>query len=224
MTACVRKNMKTICLSVSVGTDTFGPPSTNLRVEMEPHFRGPGYWVSSSMSMSVHTGSHVDSPSHVFKTEQHTDTIDIDRLTGKPVVVRLKVGESQGIRPEHLQGHNIHEGDIVIIATGWSDKMWGKFPDYYTKSPYLTPEAAEYLARLKIRAVGFDFFEEYNARLPQFGSEDFVVHRTLLGAGVILMEHLTNLEALTGDAIFVAAPLRLHGVEGAPASFLALIP
>ncbi len=102
--------------------------------------------------------------------------------------------------------------------------MWGKFPDYYTKSPYLTKEAAEYLAELKIRAAGFDFFEEYNARLPQFGSEDFIVHRILLGAGVVLMEHLTNLEALTDDATFIAAPLRLHGVEGAPSSFLGLIP
>jgi arylformamidase len=218
--------MKVINLSVSVGTDTFGPPSTNLQVQMQPHFRGPGYWVSSSISMSVHTGSHVDSPSHVFKEASHVNEIAPERLVGKPVIVRLKdqVKESQGITPELFEGYNIREGDIVIIATGWSDKMWGKFPDYYTKSPYLTPEAAKYLAQLKIRAVGFDFFEEYSARLPQFGSEDFVVHRILLGAGVILMEHLTNIGSLPDDAIFLAAPLRLHDVEGSPASFLGLVP
>ncbi len=218
--------MKIVGLSVSVGTDTFGPPSTNLRVQMEPHFRGPGFWVSSSIAMSVHTGSHVDSPSHVFKEGYHVNKIEPEKLAGKPVIIRLKghVEESQGISPEAFKGYNIREGDIVLMATGWSDKMWGKFPDYYTKSPYLTPEAAKYLADLKIRAVGFDFFEEYNARLPNFGSEDFVVHRILLGAGVILMEHLTNLEALTDDAIFIAAPLRLQGVEGSPASFLGLVP
>ncbi len=217
--------MKLLNLSVRVGTDTFGPPSTNMRVQMEPHFRGPGFWVSSSIAMSVHTGSHIDSPSHVFKEGYHVNNIEPERLAGKPVLVRLEsVAESAGISPEAFRRYNIREGDIVLIATGWSDKMWGKFPDYYTRSPYLTTEAATYLAALKIRAVGFDFFEEYNARLPQFGSEDFVVHRILLGAGVILMEHLTNLGELTDDTIFIAAPIRLQGVEGSPASFLGFVP
>ncbi|MHB8566649.1 MAG: cyclase family protein [Nitrososphaerales archaeon] len=215
--------MKAINLSVTVGSDTFGPPSTNQRVELEPHYRGPGFWVSSSISMSIHTGSHIDSPSHVFKDGSHVDSIEPERLVGKPNIIRLSVGESQSITKEDLEKHKISAGDILLISTGWSDLMWGRFPDYYTKSPYLTPEAAQYLASLKIRAIGFDFFEEYSARLPEFGSEDFVVHRILLGGGVVLMEHMTNIRSLTPDAIFVAAPLRLKGVEGSPASFLGIV-
>jgi arylformamidase len=196
--------LKVLDLSVKIGRDTLGPPSTNLQVQLEPHYRGPGYWVSSSVAMSIHTGSHVDSPSHVFKDGAHTDTISPERLIGKPRIINLKVAEEEGITPAHIKDHKISEGDIVLIRTGWSDKMWGNFPEYYTKSPYLTLEAAQYLVSLKIRAVGFDFFEEYSARLPNFGSEDFVVHRTLLGGGVILMEHMTNISSLTPDAIFVA--------------------
>ena len=209
-----------------MGTDTFGPPSTNLRVKIEPHFRGPGYWVSSSISMSVHTGSHIDSRSHVFKGAEDVDRIVPETLIGKPVVVRLNdsIHESSPIKPEHFRNYKIESNDIVLVETGWSDKMWGRFPDYYTKSPFLSPEAATFLAERKIRAIGFDFFEEYNARLPEFGSEDFVVHRILLGAGVILMEHLSNLKALKANSIFLAAPLNLKGVEGSPASFFALEP
>ncbi len=216
--------MKVIDLSVQIGSDTFGPPSTNLKVQLEPHYRGPGYWISSSIAMSIHTGSHVDSPSHVFKDGTHVDAIEPERLVGNPNILRLEPAESEGIKPEHLKKHKISRGDLLLLNTGWSDRMWGRFPEYYTKSPYLTPEAAQYLASLKIRAVGFDFFEEYSARLPQFGSEDFVVHRTLLGGGVILMEHLTNLGALTPDAIFVAAPLKLKNVDGAPARFYGIVP
>ncbi len=100
--------------------------------------------------------------------------------------------------------------------------MWGTFPDYYVRSPYLEPEAARYLAQKRIRAVGFDFFEEYAARLPAFTSDDFVVHQTLLGAGITLLEQMTNLTQLSDSALFIAAPIKIRGVEGAPARFLAI--
>jgi arylformamidase len=210
-------------LSVAVDTETYGPPSTHVKVSLEPHYRGPNFWVACSLIMSLHTGSHVDAPSHVFEHAPTMDAIALDQLVGKPVIVRLtEIGEAQGVTPEHLAGAEIHEGDIVLLATGWSDRMWGQFPDYYVRSPFLTPEAARYLADKKIRAVGFDFFHEYAARLPEFTSDDFVVHQTLLGAGVTLLEQMTNLVGLSDDALLIAAPVKIRGVEGSPARFLAL--
>ena len=38
--------------------------------------------------------------------------------------------------------------DILIIRTDWTDRSWGKFPEFFTKSPYLTPEAADWVVEL----------------------------------------------------------------------------
>src|SRR5207244_6833042 len=55
-----------IDLSVTVDDRTMSPPSTNLRLEVTPHRRGPGFWQVSSVHQSLHTGAHIDSPLHVF--------------------------------------------------------------------------------------------------------------------------------------------------------------
>ena len=59
-----------------------------------------------------------------------------------------------------------------------------------------TREAGQWLVDQGPKNIGFDFFEEYCARLPDFGSEDFAMHRVILGAGVVIMEGLTNLGTL----------------------------
>lgn len=218
--------MPYIDLSVRVDGDTYGPPSTNVKVGITPNFRGPGFWVASSLNMSIHTGSHIDVPSHVYQTGKTTDDLAVDTLFGQAVRIDLRhVGAEQGVTEADLErsGVAIQPGEIVLLNTGWSDRMWGHFPEYFTRSPYLTVEAARWLAVRHPRAVGFDFFEEYAARLPDFGSEDFVVHKELLGHGIFLMEQLTNLGSLPDRAEFFAAFYKVGGVEGAPARFFARV-
>jgi kynurenine formamidase len=77
-------------LSVTVDSSTMSPPSTNMRLEVTPHNRGPGFWQVSSVHQSLHTRAHIDSPLHVFK-----------------------------------------RGDIVLLRTDWTDKMYGTWPDYF---------------------------------------------------------------------------------------------
>src|SRR5437016_6134840 len=68
------------------------------------------------------------------------------------------------------------------------------------------------------------FFKEYCARLPDFSSEDFPMHRVILGAGVVIMEGLTNLAALPRRRVDFAAPFyKIAGTEGAPARFFAVV-
>ena len=99
--------------------------------------------------------------------------------------------------------------------------MWGKFPDYYVRSPYLTVEAADWLSERKPRAVGFDFFEEYNARLKDFKSDDFVVHHALLDRGILLFEQMTNMSSVPDHFRLLAPIIKLSGIDGAPARFIA---
>ena len=119
----------------------------------------------------------------------------------------------------------LREGEIALLHTGWTDKMYGTFPEYFVQSPYLDLSGAQWLTAKRPNAVVFDFFEEYMARDPNFTSEDFVVHRELLGKGVVIVEGATNLAALKGyaDVQFFAPFFKIAGTEGAPARFFAIV-
>ena len=170
-----------IDLSVTVDENTLSPPSTNMKLEVTPHRRGPGFWQVSSVNQSLHTGAHIDSPLHVFKNGITTAEITLDQVMGEALVVDLSwVGANHEITIDDLKkggAGDVKRGDIVLLKTGWTDRMYGRWPDYFTQSPYFPPGAAQWLVERGPKNIGFDFFEEYCARLPDFTSEDFAMHR-----------------------------------------------
>jgi arylformamidase len=217
-----------IDLSVAVNSNTMSPPSTNIRVEITPHRRGPGFWQVSSVNQGLHTGAHIDSPLHVFKDGITTAEISLDQVIGEAITIDLSfVDANHKITIDDLKhggSDQVRKGDIVLLRTGWTDKMYGKWPDYFTQSPFFPPESAEWLVAKGPKSIGFDFFEEYCARLPDFTSEDFPMHRVILGAGIVIMEGITNLGALPRQRVPFFAPFyKIEGTEGAPARFFAKI-
>jgi arylformamidase len=217
-----------IDLSVSVNANTLSPPSTNIRVEITPHRRGPGFWQVSSVNQGLHTGAHIDSPLHVFKDGITTAEISLDQVIGEAISIDLSfAGANHKITIDDLKrggADRVKKNDIVLLRTDWTDKMYGKWPDYFTQSPFFPPESAEWLVAKGPKSIGFDFFEEYCARLPDFTSEDFPMHRVILGAGIVIMEGITNLGALPRRRVAFYAPFyKIEGTEGAPARFFAKI-
>jgi kynurenine formamidase len=217
-----------IDLSVTVDDRTMSPPSTNLRVQITPHRRGPGFWQVSSVHQSLHTGAHIDSPLHVYRDGITTAEISLDQVIGEAVVIDLSfVTANQRLTIDDLKrggADQVRRGDIVLLRTDGSDKMYGRWPDYFTQSPFFPPDAAEWLVAKGPKSIGFDFFEEHCARLPDFTSEDFPTHRVILGAGIVIMEGLTNLGALPRRRVSFYAPFyKIAGTEGAPARFFAAI-
>jgi len=219
---------KVIDLSVAVNSNTLSPPSTNIRVKITPHRRGPGFWQVSSVNQGLHTGAHIDSPLHVFKDGITTAEINLDQVIGEALIVDLSfVGANHKITVDDLKrggADKVKRNDIVLLRTDWTDKMYGKWPDYFTQSPFFPPESAEWLVAKDPKSIGFDFFEEYCARLPDFSSEDFPMHRVILGAGIVIMEGITNLGALPRQRVAFYAPFyKIEGTEGAPARFFSTI-
>src|SRR2546421_7731246 len=76
-----------IDLSVTVDNETMSPPSTNMKLEVTPHRRGPGFWQVSSVNQSLHTGAHIDSPLHVYQDGITTAEISLDQVMGEAGVV-----------------------------------------------------------------------------------------------------------------------------------------
>ncbi|MGQ0635560.1 MAG: cyclase family protein [Planctomycetaceae bacterium] len=220
--------MQIVDLTVPIGPGTLSPPSVNLQLSLTPRHRGPGFWQASSVEMVLHTGSHVDFLGHVQAGGETAADVPLERFCGEALVVNVgpcKPSHAIGVSDLEKSAQDIRPGDVVLVRTDWTDRMWGRFPEYYLTSPYCTSEAARWLVARKPKAIGFDCFSEYSARLPGFTSEDFVIHKIILEAGIYYFQQMTNLGALPSDRRFMlfAPCLKMHGAEGSPARFFALL-
>lgn len=219
---------KIVDLSVPIGEKTLSPPSVNLQLKMTSYHRGPGFWQASKIEMLLHTGSHVDFSLHVQENGETAVDVPLDRVCGPARVVDLSfAGANHEITVADMEAHaaDVEPGDIVLVRTDWTEKHWGNFPTYYMESPYCSAAAAQWLVDRGAKAIGFDCFSEYCARLPDFTSEDFIIHKVILENGAILMQQLTNFSQLpTGRRFQFFAPfIKIAGAEGSPARFFALL-
>lgn len=89
-----------------------------------------------------------------------------------------------------------------------------KDPEYFTDFPVMSQQVADYLVEKKVKMVGLDTCSADN-------KADFPIHKTLLGADILIIENLTNVEQLSGmKAKIYALPLKID-VDGAPARVIA---
>lgn len=119
-------------------------------------------------------------------------------------------------------------GDIVLLKTGWDLQRDWKTREFWTEAPYVDEKAATWLVGHKIKAVGFDFPQDYHirdipARHPRV--EELTTHSIILCRGIYLIEYLCNLHQIKVDrAEIFALPLKIAGAEGAPARVIAVVP
>jgi arylformamidase len=88
---------------------------------------------------------------------------------------------------------------------------WGAFDPVYVS---LTPDAAWWIAQRGLRLVGIDHLS------IQSYTDDGGTHRVLMRAGVAILEGLNLNGIAPGRYMLIAAPIRLMGVEAAPARAL----
>lgn len=172
---------------------------------------------SEVMTMSTHTGTHMDAPSHFARGKRAIDEIPPSRLVCDALIVRTPKKADQMISVADIQGEDIRQGDAVVFATGWEKRYKSK--DYMTENPGLSKAAARYLVRKKVGLVGIDGPSIDPGRDAKFG-----VHNILLPAGVLAVENLCNLGAIKKKRFtLVVAPLKLAGATGSPVRALALV-
>jgi kynurenine formamidase len=173
------------------------------------------------MRFSIHTGTHIDAPSHFIEDGASIDEIPIERFCRPAVRLDLSAAEpAQAIDLAQLKtagfAPEASRGAILLLATGWSDRAW-RSDRLYGDNPYLARDAARAVAAAEPTALGLDFAVDEGRPWPN--------HTTLLGAGVLLIENLLGLTRLPADGFEVIAfPLRLTGENGGPARVVASIP
>lgn len=172
---------------------------------------------SEVMTMSTHTGTHMDAPSHFSKGKKAIDGIPASRLVLDAVLIRIPKKAGQTVSVADLEGEDINPGDAVVLATGWERHY--KSRDYMTANPGLSKAAARYLVRKKAGMVGIDGPSIDPGRDSGFGA-----HNILLPAGVLAVENLCNLGRIRKKRFtLIVAPLKLAGATGSPVRALALL-
>ncbi|MDZ7294968.1 MAG: cyclase family protein [candidate division KSB1 bacterium] len=162
------------------------------------------------LSMSTHTGTHVDAPAHVFPGGRTLDQFPLDVWLGQ---VRIAAVPSKcHVTAEDLRRVDLEGCTRVFIKTS-NSLLWDAHVRFFVKDyVYLAPDAARYLADLGLVLLGFDYLS-----VDKFGDQSLPAHKILLGQGIPIVEAL-NLAAVTpGDYEVVCAPLLLAEAEGAPA-------
>ncbi|MHC2998438.1 cyclase family protein [Microbacterium sp. HJ5] len=174
------------------------------------------------LTMIGNTGTYLDSPFHRYADGSDLAGLDLSTLVGlRTEVFHLEdawTPERRGIRAETLADRDVR-GAAVLLHTGW-DRWFGR-PEYASGAPFLTGEGAQWLIDAGAVLVGID---SLNIDDTESGGER-PAHSLLLGAGVHVVEHLTNLGALPPRrARFTAAPPAVEGFGTFPVRAFAEIP
>jgi len=183
---------------------------------------------SSIITIPAHAFTHMDTPLHIRPGQITVEAVPPDQLAGTAAILDLTfAGANQAITKSDLSkaGGHIQPGDIVLLKTGWDLKRDYLTSEYWQDAPYLEEAAAAWLADHDMKAVGFDFPQDYGIRsVPVVPPEEQPTHNLILSKGIYLIEYLCNLHQIESERVtFYALPLKIGGAEGAPVRAFATI-
>jgi arylformamidase len=185
------------------------PGNPEIRITPQQEISKGGSANVSSLSFGSHTGTHVDAPKHMFDDGVSVDKLPLDALMGPAVLVDVGM-EVRGVGEKELRLHELKGHTRILIKTRNSSFI--RDPQFREDYSFLSPDGADYLLSLGVKLVGVDYFS-----IEQFHSGHHRAHNALLGAGVVIVEGLDLSLPPLGPYELRVLPLRLAGLDGAPA-------
>lgn len=173
-------------------------------------YAGQAEFCLTEVAFASNTGTYLDSPWHRYADAPDIGALPLEAVAALPgVVLDALVEDSDAVSfpgepsPRSLAGH------AVLVRTGW-DAQWGR--DSYWRGPHLSAAAIDLLVAARPALVGVDFANVDDTEDPARPA-----HSRLLGAGVLVVEHLTRLDRLPADGFrFHCVPLAVQGAASMP--------
>ena len=163
----------------------------------------------STIFMSLHTGTHIDSPYHFVKSGEAIHELPLSAVIGKARVIEIT--DSESIKPEELRLHRVRKGERILFKTLNSKRCW-KSDKFVEDFVYISTESLKYLVDRKVRTIGVDYLSVggYNKNINQ-------VHEVLLKAGIWIIEGLDLSSVKEGYYELICLPIKVEKGDGAPA-------
>ena len=233
-------SMSRLCIDLGQAIElshTLDPAREEYRMELDTRFteawpqfekyerEGDAWYIISEIALNTHCGTHIEFPYHHIKQGQDSADYPLSQLIGEGAVIDISAWRRNNskITLADLQAAaagRLKRGDMAFFYTG-NDEYY--YSERQHDRPWFTTDCIEWLAHevgIKLMGVdtsGHEVRSETGAPMP--GQPN---HELLLGAGVALIEYLTNLDQLLGKrfAAFVL-PVKIIGAEAFPVRVIA---
>jgi arylformamidase len=170
----------------------------------------------SLLTFGSHTATHVDAQKHIIDGGLAIDALPLDVLMGPALLIAVP-DDVMAVGEKELRAHDLTGQQRLLIRTRNSGFIRKR--DFVRDYTYLAPDGAMYLASLGVKLVGCDYLS-----IEQFHSGHHMTHRTLLGRNIVIVEGLDLSVPPPGTYDLRVLPLRLAGLDGAPARAVLVAP
>jgi arylformamidase len=188
----------------------------SLRVRLGAQDRGrrgtPSPCNVTHLSLSAHTGTHMDAPRHFIAKGRAMESLPLDAVIGPCRVIEIE--DRRVISAGELRPHKLKRGERILFKTRNSVRSWklAKSGVFDREFVYLPADTADYLVERGVRTVGVDYLS-----VGGWQKDGVECHRILLGAEVWIIEGLNLSKIPPGEYDLVCLPLNIPGSDGAPA-------
>ena len=164
----------------------------------------------SRVESGLHVGTHMDAPFHMVDGGAYISDIPVTHFRGKGHLIDARGKET--VTADLLEGHEIGEGDIVIVHTGWYKKF--RDSDYFETYPEIAEDFARKLVDLKVALLGLD--------TPSPDRDPYPIHRILLPENILIIENMNDVGEIPENTPFIvhAYPAK-YKADGAPVRVIA---
>ncbi|EJP20072.1 putative cyclase [Peptostreptococcaceae bacterium AS15] len=166
------------------------------------------------LQMDTHTGTHMDTPAHIFAGRTALDEFPIEQFIGKALVIDcrdLKEGQVISMERINKMGEKAKMADFLLFNLGW-DKRWGD-DSYFGDYPCIDDEVLDFIVNGNYKGIGFDVIG-----LDPISDVNLPRHKRLFeDTDIINIENLKNLDLCGSDLFYFSCfPLKIENCDGSP--------
>ncbi|GGI16025.1 arylformamidase [Gottfriedia solisilvae] len=181
------------------------PGDTNFSFELSWTKEESGSVNVGKLTLSTHTGTHIDAPFHFDENGKKVIDLDPNLYVGEARVIELLDVES--IKKVDLEAFSLNGVKRLLIKTN-SWKNDNAFPE---RIPHIEKDVAEFLKENGIKLLGIDV-----PSVDPLDSKELVAHHALQENGIHILESIDLRSVSEGDYELIALPLPLTDADGSP--------
>jgi arylformamidase len=161
----------------------------------------------TTLTMSAHTGTHVDAPAHFAAGGRTLEVVELDPYWGPAQVVTVSKRDGP-LTAADFEGYDLGFAPRLLVHSAASEADPRLFPAEFV---YPSPELADYLGQLGIILYGTD-----GPTMDAADSKTLPGHHALHRNGIVILEGLDLSGVPDGLYELVALPLKIANGDGSP--------